>query len=151
MQKTNQEEFWVEKLIKSKCDKLYVKWKRYDDSFNSLIGQKDIIWMSEYFPKPKFLGGNVKVELNLSNYVTKADLKQATGVDTLKVAKTVDLTGFKSEIDKLDIEKLETTPADLSTLSDVKNEVVKETVNDELLHEKVTKTNTTATNILLQD
>ena len=151
MQKTNQEEFWAEKLIKSKCDKLYIKWKRYDDSFNSLIGQKDIIWMSEYFPKPKFLGGNVKVELNLSNYVTKADLKQATGVDTLKVAKTVDLTGFKSEIDKLDIEKLETTPADLSTLSDVKNEVVKETVNDELLHEKVTKTNTTATNILLQD
>ena len=151
MQKTNQEEFWVEKLIKSKCDKLYIKWKRYDDSFNSLIGQKDIIWMSEYFPKPKFLGGNVKVELNLSNYVTKADLKQETGVDTLKVAKTVDLTGFKSEIDKLDIEKLETTPADLSTLSDVKNEVVKETVNDELLHEKVTKTNTTATNILLQD
>ena len=151
MQNTNQEEFWVEKLIKSKCDKLYIKWKRYDDSFNSLIGQKDIIWMSEYFPKPKFLGGNVKVELNLSNYVTKADLKQATGVDTLKVAKTVDLTGFKSEIDKLDIEKLETTPADLSTLSDVKNEVVKETVNDELLHEKVTKTNTTATNILLQD
>ena len=151
MQKTNKEEFWVEKLIKSKCDKLYIKWKRYDDSFNSLIGQKDIIWMSEYFPKPKFLGGNVKVELNLSNYVTKADLKQATGVDTLKVAKTVDLTGFKSEIDKLDIEKLETTPADLSTLSDVKNEVVKETVNDELLHEKVTKTNTTATNILLQD
>ena len=151
MQKTNQEEFWVEKLIKSKCDKLYIKWKRYDDSFNSLIGQKDIIWMSEYFPKPKFLGGNVKVELNLSNYVTKADLKQATVVDTLKVAKTVDLTGFKSEIDKLDIEKLETTPADLSTLSDVKNEVVKETVNDELLHEKVTKTNTTATNILLQD
>ena len=107
--------------------------------------------MSEYFPKPKFLGGNVKVELSLSNYVTKADLKQATVVDTLKVAKTVDLTGFKSEIDKLDIEKLETTPADLSTLSDVKNEVVKETVNDELLHEKVTKTNTTATNILLQD
>ena len=151
MQKTNQEEFWVEKLIKSKCDKLYIKWKIYDDSFNSLIGQKDIIWMSEYFPKPKFLGGNVKVELNLSNYVTKADLKQATDVDTLKVAKTVDLTGFKSEIDKLDIEKLETTPADLSTLSDVKNEVVKETVNDELLHEKVTKTNTTATNILLQD
>ena len=49
------------------------------------------------------------------------------------------------------MKKLETTPVDLSTLSDVKNEVVKETVNDELLHEKVTKTNTTATNILLQD
>ena len=38
--------------------------------------------MSEYFPKPKSLGENVKVELNLSNYATKADLKNATGVDT---------------------------------------------------------------------
>ena len=45
---------------------------------------------------------------------------------------------------------METTPVDLSTLSDVKNEVVKETVNDELLYEKVTKTNTIAINILLQ-
>ena len=37
--------------------------------------------MSEYFPKPKSLGANVKVELDLSNYATKADLKNATGVD----------------------------------------------------------------------
>ena len=38
--------------------------------------------MSEYFPEPKSLGGGVKVEFNLSNYETKADLKNATGVDT---------------------------------------------------------------------
>ena len=38
--------------------------------------------MSEYFPEPKSLGGRVKVEFNLSNYETKADLKNATGVDT---------------------------------------------------------------------
>ena len=38
--------------------------------------------MSEYFPKPKSLGANVKVELDLSNYATKADLKDETGVDT---------------------------------------------------------------------
>ena len=38
--------------------------------------------MSEYFPEPKSLGGKVKVEFNLSNYETKADLKNATGVDT---------------------------------------------------------------------
>ena len=37
--------------------------------------------MSEYFPKPNSLGANVKVELDLSNYATKADLKGATGVD----------------------------------------------------------------------
>ena len=38
--------------------------------------------MSEYFPKPKSLGENVKIELDLSNYATKADLKNVTGVDT---------------------------------------------------------------------
>ena len=43
----------------------------------------------------------------------------ATGVDSLKFAKKFDLASLKSEIDKLDIGKLETTPADLSTLSDV--------------------------------
>ena len=38
--------------------------------------------MSEYFPEPKSLGGRMKVELDSSNYVTKADLKNATRVDT---------------------------------------------------------------------
>ena len=43
--------------------------------------------MSKYFPEPKYLGGRVKVELDLSNYATKADLKNATGVDTSSFAK----------------------------------------------------------------
>ena len=47
--------------------------------------------MSEYFPEPKYLGGRVKVELDLSNYARKADLKTATGVDASKFAKKVDL------------------------------------------------------------
>ena len=77
---------------------------------------------------------NVKVELDLSNYATKADLKNATGVDTLKFAKKVDLATLKSEIDKFDIGKLETTSVDLSKLSDaVKNEVVRNTLYDELV------------------
>ena len=63
--------------------------------------------MSEYFSKPRRLWGNVKVELYLYYYATKADLKNATGVDTLKFAKNVDLASLKSEIDKLDIDKLE--------------------------------------------
>ena len=87
--------------------------------------------MSEYFPKPKSLGGNVKVKLDLSNYATKADLRSATGVDISKFAKNVDLPSLKSETDKLDISKLETTPVDLSKLSDVvQHKVVKRTVND---------------------
>ena len=80
------------------------------------------------------MGLNVKVELDLSNYATKAVLKNATGVDTFEFAKKVDLASLKSEIDKLDIGKLETTSVDLSKLSDaVKNEVVKKTVYDELV------------------
>ena len=43
--------------------------------------------MSEYFTKPKSLGTNVKAELDLSSYATKADLKNAAGVDTLDFAK----------------------------------------------------------------
>ena len=43
--------------------------------------------MNEYFPKLKSLGENLKVQLDLSNYATKADLKNATGVDTLNFAK----------------------------------------------------------------
>ena len=41
--KKNQEEFIIEKVIKRKGDKLYVKWKGYDDSFNSWIDKKDIV------------------------------------------------------------------------------------------------------------
>ena len=72
--------------------------------------------MSEYFPEPKSLGGKVKVELDLSNYATKADLKNATGVDTSKFAKKVDLASLKSEVDKLDIDKLEKVPTCLNSL-----------------------------------
>ena len=70
--------------------------------------------MSEYFPEPKSSGGRVKVELDLSNYVTKADLKK--GVDTSKFAKKVDLVSLKSYIGKLDIRELKNTPSNLTAL-----------------------------------
>ena len=56
--------------------------------------------MSEYFPEPKSLGGRVKVELDLSNYATKADFKNATGADMSKFTKKVDLANLKSNVDK---------------------------------------------------
>ena len=62
--------------------------------------------MGEYFPKSNSLGANVEVELDLSNYATKSDLKNATGVDTSKFAKKDDITNLKSNVDKLDIDKL---------------------------------------------
>ena len=62
--------------------------------------------MSECFPKTKSLGTNVKVELDLSNYAIKADLKNTTAVDTSNFAKKYDLANLKSYVNKLDIDKL---------------------------------------------
>ena len=87
--------------------------------------------MSEYFLGPKSSGGKVRTGLDLSNYETKADLKNTRGIDTSKFVKTVDLTSlksnldtenlknvpsglssWKSKVDQLDNGKLETTPVD---------------------------------------
>ena len=67
--------------------------------------------MSEYFPEPKSSGRRAKVELELSNCVTEAYLKNATGVDTPDFPKKVDLTILKSDVDKLDIDKLKNVPS----------------------------------------
>ena len=72
--------------------------------------------MSEYFPEPKSFGGKVKVELELSNYAAKADLKNVTGVNTLKFAKRIDLASLKSNIEKLDIDKLKNVANNLNYL-----------------------------------
>ena len=72
--------------------------------------------MSEYFPKPKYFGGKIKVELNLSNHTTKAELKNAVGVDTSKFAKKVGLASLKFNEDKLDIDKLKYIPSNLGNL-----------------------------------
>ena len=58
----------------------------------------------------------MKVELDLSNYATKTDLKNVTGVDTSKFAKKIDLNNLKSDLDKLDIDKLKNVPTNLSNL-----------------------------------
>ena len=58
----------------------------------------------------------MKVELDLSNHATKADLKKATDIDTSDFGKKVDLTNLRSEVDKLDIDELKTTAVDLSKL-----------------------------------
>ena len=59
--------------------------------------------MSKYFSKPKSLGRDMKVEWDLSNYATKANLRNVSGVDRSKFAKKVTLASLKLEIDKLDI------------------------------------------------
>ena len=83
--------------------------------------------MSQYFPKPyEPLGGDINVKVDLSNYAIKADIKNISHVDTSGLALKTKLANLKSEVDKLDFDKLITIPADLSKLSNaVKNDVVK--------------------------
>ena len=63
--------------------------------------------------------------LKETNYATKTDLKNATGVDTYQLASKSDLASLKAEVDKIDVDKLKTVPVDLSKLSNVANNVVK--------------------------
>ena len=82
--------------------------------------------MSQHFPKPfRSFGGNINVKVDLSNYATKTDLKNVTHVDTSRFALKTNLANLKTEVDRVDIEKLAAGPADLSKLSDVKNNVKK--------------------------
>ena len=91
--------------------------------------------MSQYFPKPfRSLGRNINVKVDLSNYATKADTKNISHVDTSSFALKTNLADLKTEVDKLDIDKLVPVPVDLSKLSDVaKNDVVEKHVYNKLV------------------
>ena len=91
--------------------------------------------MTWYFPKPyESFGRDINVKVDLSNYATKADVKNISLVDTSSFALKSNLGGLKTEVDKLGIDKLVPVPVDLSKLSDVvKNDVVKKTVYDKLV------------------
>ena len=105
--------------------------------------KKTLCKMSQYFPKPyEPFGGDINVTVDLSNYATKDDVKNITHVDTSSFALKTNLVNFKSEVDKVDVNKLTTVPVDLSKLSNVvKNDVVKKTVYDKLVA-KVNNINT---------
>ena len=85
--------------------------------------------MSQYFPKPyEPFSGDINVKVDLSNYATKADIKNISRVDTSSFALKTNLASLKTEVDKLDIEKLKPLPFDVSKLSNVvTNEVVTKT------------------------
>ena len=84
--------------------------------------------MSQYFPPYNNSSENIKVELDLSNYATKKDIKDITHVDTSSYALKTNLAALKTEVDNIDTDKLKTVPNDLAKLSNVvKNDIVKKT------------------------
>ena len=112
-----------------------------------IIDKKDLVWlywmqvhcikMSQYFLKPyEPFGGDINVKVDLSNYATKADIKTFSHVDTSSFALIANLASLKTEVDKLDNDKLVPLPVDLNKLSDVvKNDVVKKNIYVKLVAE----------------
>ena len=99
--------------------------------------------MSKFYLEPyEPFGGDINVTVDLSNYATKTDLKNVTHVDTSRFAFKTNVATLKTEVDKLEIDKLVPVPTDLSKLSNVvKKYFVKKGVYDKL----VTKVNNTDT------
>ena len=104
--------------------------------------------MSQCFPKPYDpFSGDINVKIDLSNYATKADIKNIGHVDTSRSALKTNLANLKSEVNKLDIDKLKPFPTDLSKLRNaVKNDVVKKSDYNKL----VTKANNIDTSGLVK-
>ena len=84
--------------------------------------------MSQYYPPYKSSSNNIKVELDLANYVTKTDLNNITHNDVSSFASKTNLVALKTKVDKIDVDKLKTTPTDLAKLTNaVEHDVVKKT------------------------
>ena len=84
--------------------------------------------MSTYFPPYNNSSENIKVELDLTNYATKKDIKDITHIDASGFASKTNLAALKTEVNKIDTDQLKTVPDDLAKLTNVvKNEVVKKT------------------------
>ena len=82
-----------------------------------------------YYPPYKSSSNNIKVEIDLSNNATKNDLKNITHVDVSSFASKTNLAALKSEVDKIDLDKLKTAPVGLAKLTNaIENDLVKKTV-----------------------
>ena len=81
-----------------------------------------------YYPPYRSSSNNIKVELDLSNYATKDNVKNITHVDVSSFASKTNLAALKTEVDKIDTDKLKTAPTDLAKLTNaIENDVVKKT------------------------
>ena len=90
---------------------------------------KRVYYKMSYYPPYKSSSNNIKVELDLTNYATKTDLNNITHVDTSSFASKTKLAALKTEVDKIDVDKLKTAPTDLAKLTNaVENDLVQKTV-----------------------
>ena len=89
---------------------------------------KRVYYKVSYYPPYKSYSNNIKVKLDLTNHATKTDLKYITHVDVSSFTSKTNLAALKTEVDKIDADKLKTAPVDLAKLTNaVKNNVVKKT------------------------
>ena len=87
---------------------------------------KRVYYKMSYYPPYKSSSNNIKVELDLTNYATKTDLKNITQVDVGSFASKTNLAALETEVDKVDVGKLKTAPIDLAKLTNaVENDLVK--------------------------
>ena len=87
---------------------------------------KRVYYKMTYYPPYISSSSNVNVELDLTNYTTKTDLKNITHVDVSSFANKTNLASLKTEVDKIDVDKLKTVPVDLAKLTNaVENDLVK--------------------------
>ena len=90
---------------------------------------KRVYYKMNYYPPYKSSSNNIKVELDLTNYATKTDLKNITHVDVSSFASKTNLAALKTEVDEIDVDKLKTVPIDLAKLTNaVENDLVKKIV-----------------------
>ena len=90
---------------------------------------KRVYYKMSYYPLYKSSSNNIKVELDLTNFTTKTDLNNITHVDTSSFASKTNLAALKTEVNKIDIDKLKTALVDLAKLTNaVENDLVKKTV-----------------------
>ena len=73
---------------------------------------KRLYYKMSYYLPDKSSSNNIKVELDLTNYATKTDLNNITHVDANSFASKTNLAALKTEVDKIDIDKLKTAPAE---------------------------------------
>ena len=90
---------------------------------------KRVYYKMSYYPPYKSSSNNIKVELDLTNYATKADLKNITHVDVSSCASKTNLVALNTEVDKIDVDKLKTTSVDLAKSTNAaEHDLVKKTV-----------------------